>query len=69
MLFRGGRITICEAANKTCPLFPGAKKRFTKVFRILKDSPGLPEENPAGFRQVRDEIIQWIDLKAGKNQA
>lgn len=54
-------ITVCDNANETCPVFPGAARR---IHRSFEDPPG-PEvgsyEYRLGiFRRVRDEIRTWI---------
>jgi arsenate reductase (thioredoxin) len=54
-------VTVCDAANKACPFFPGAKKVIHQSFPDPSALTGSDEEVRAGFRQVRDEIIQWID--------
>jgi arsenate reductase len=54
-------VTVCDAANKACPFFPGAKEVIHQSFPDPSAYTGSDEEVRAGFRQVRDEIIQWID--------
>lgn len=57
-------ITVCDAANESCPMFPGK----TKVIHVgFEDPPRLVEE--AGteeqaldcYRRVRDEIKRFVE--------
>ncbi|MBX3279639.1 MAG: arsenate reductase ArsC [Acidobacteria bacterium] len=54
-------ITVCDNANETCPVFPGAARR---IHRSFEDPPGPDvgsyEYRLAIFRRVRDEIRTWI---------
>ena len=54
-------VTVCDAANKACPFFPGAKKVIHQSFPDPSAFIRTDEEIRAKFRQVRDEVIQWID--------
>lgn len=54
-------VTVCDGAKTACPFFPGAGRNLHASFRNPKDFSGSEEEILAGFRNVRDEIIQWID--------
>jgi arsenate reductase (thioredoxin) len=54
-------VTVCDAANKACPFFPGAKEVIHQSFPDPSAFTGSDEEVRAGFRSVRDEIIRWID--------
>ena len=54
-------VTVCDAANKACPFFPGAKEVIHQSFPDPSAFTGTDEEIRARFRRVRDEIIQWID--------
>ena len=54
-------VTVCDAANKACPFFPGAKEVIHQSFPDPSAFTGSDEEVRAGFRQVRDEMIQWLD--------
>jgi arsenate reductase (thioredoxin) len=59
-------ITVCDAANRACPFFPGAKDVIHQGFADPSGFTGTDEEVRAGFRKVRDEIIHWIDAKFGE---
>ena len=58
-------ITVCDQANESCPYFPGGKERIHKGFK----DPAAVRENDiakhAVFRQVRDEIREWLIEKFG----
>lgn len=58
-------ITVCDQAKETCPFFPGGKRHLHKSF----EDPVLFEGNEAltlsVFRQVRDEIKDWIEKEFG----
>jgi arsenate reductase (thioredoxin) len=58
-------ITVCDSAQKACPFFPGAKEEIHQSFPDPSAFTGSDEEVRAGFRQVRDEIIRWIDATFG----
>ena len=53
-------ITLCESARESCPVFPGAKKTLHKSFPDPKRTEGSEEEIMKSFRQVREEITEWI---------
>jgi len=60
-------VTVCDAANKVCPFFPGAKEEIHESFPDPSGLTGSEDEVRAGFRRVRDEIIRWIDATFGKS--
>ena len=62
-------VTVCDAANKACPFFPGAKDIIHQGFTDPSGFTGSYEEVRAGFRKVRDEIIRWIDATFGSAHA
>jgi arsenate reductase len=53
-------ITVCDDAREACPFFPGAKVHIHKSFQDPATSKGTEKERIAGFRQVRDKILNWI---------
>jgi arsenate reductase len=59
-------VTVCDSAQKACPVFPGAKDVIHQSFPDPSAFTGSDEEVRAGFRRVRDEIIRWIDVTFGK---
>ncbi|MDP3565372.1 MAG: arsenate reductase ArsC [Methanoregula sp.] len=62
-------VTVCDAANKACPFFPGAQEVSHQSFPDPSAFTGSDEEVQAGFRSVRDEIIRWIDKTFGTTPA
>jgi arsenate reductase len=62
-------VTVCDSAQKACPFFPGAKEVIHQSFPDPSAFTGSDEEVRAGFRRVKDEIIQWIDVTFGKAHA
>jgi arsenate reductase (thioredoxin) len=54
-------VTVCDAANEACPVFPGAKSRLHWSFRDPSQATGGDEERLEVFREVRDEILARIE--------
>jgi len=54
-------ITLCDNANRICPIVPGAKKTIHHGFTDPHRTAGTDAEILEGYRRVRDEIAQWID--------
>ena len=54
-------VTVCDAAEEACPVFPGAKSRLHWSFRDPSQAMGDEEERLAVFRAVRDEIRDRIE--------
>ncbi len=63
-------VTVCDKAKDTCPLCgttlkplpksPVAKETIHKGFEDPADASGSEEEKLRKFRQVRDQIRDWI---------
>lgn len=53
-------VTVCDHAKETCPVFPGGKTYLHKGFQDPSEAQGTEEERMQIFRQVRDEIKEWI---------
>jgi len=53
-------ITVCDAANEACPVFPEAKRRLHWSFEDPAAAVGSEEERLGVFRSVRDDIGQHI---------
>lgn len=49
-------VTVCDAANERCPVFPGRVRRAHWPFDDPATATGTEEERLAVFRRVRDEI-------------
>ncbi len=54
-------ITVCDAANEACPVFPGAGRRLHWSFDDPSRAAGTEEEQLATYRRVRDEIRARIE--------
>jgi arsenate reductase len=54
-------ITVCDAANEACPVFPGARKRRHWSFADPSQATGDDTEQLAVYRRVRDEIRAKIE--------
>ncbi len=52
-------ITVCDNARETCPFFPG-KTILHQSFEDPSTFHGSIEETLAIFRQVRDQIKEWL---------
>jgi arsenate reductase len=48
-------ITVCDAANESCPVFPGAAQRIHWSFMDPSSADGTEEERLRVFEGVRDE--------------
>ncbi len=55
------RVTICDIAKENCPIFPGGGQIVHKGFQDPDLIQGTEKEKLNAFREVRDEIISWID--------
>ena len=54
-------ITVCDAANEACPIFPGGKRRLHWSFPDPSKATGTEEEQLAIYRQVRNAIRERIE--------
>jgi arsenate reductase len=54
-------ITVCDDANETCPVFPGATERLHWSFPDPSTANGGYEKRLQAFRNVRDEILVRIE--------
>src|SRR5690348_2560800 len=53
-------LTVCDNARESCPVFFGATKRLHRDFEDPAALQGTEEERLALFRQVRDEILDYL---------
>ena len=57
-------ITVCDAANETCPVFPRKSSRLHWSFEDPSQATGNDDQRLEVFRRVRDEIrsriTDWI---------
>ena len=54
-------VTVCDAANESCPVFHGARERLHWSFPDPSRVSGTEEERLGVFRAVRDEIRARIE--------
>jgi len=54
-------ITVCDSANESCPIFPGARRRLHWSFDDPSAATGTEEQRLRVFRRVREEIRARID--------
>ncbi len=54
-------ITVCDDANDTCPIFPGARHRRHWSIADPSGLTGTDDERLAAFRAARDELKQRIE--------
>ena len=52
-------VTVCDQANETCPFYPG-KKLIHHSFFDPSTVQGSKEKKLSVFRDLRDEIMDWI---------
>lgn len=54
-------LTVCDNARESCPIFPGTTTRMTHhSFLDPGESNGSERERLALFRQVRDQIREYL---------
>ena len=53
-------ITVCDDANESCPVFPGARARLHWSLPDPSKATGAEAEQLAVYRQVRDELRRRI---------
>lgn len=58
-------ITLCDQAKESCPYFPGGKLLLHRSFPDPSDFKGNHEETMNRYRQIRDEIKDWIEKEFG----
>ncbi len=62
-------LTVCDSARESCPVFTGeVKHRLHKDFFDPAQATGTKEEKLKVFRQVRDEISNWLKNIFNKKQ-
>lgn len=53
-------ITVCDAANAVCPVFPGSTKRLHWSFEDPAAVKGSYEDRMVAFRRIRDQIQERV---------
>ena len=56
-------ITVCDAANEACPIFPSAARRLHWSFDDPSRATGTEAAQLAVYRRVRDAIRARIDAE------
>jgi arsenate reductase len=60
-------VTVCDRAEKLCPVFPGMGTRLHWSLEDPSEAKGSEEEKLAKFRQVRNEIrikvLKWVSMQ------
>ena len=56
-------ITVCDQANESCPIFPGARARRHWSIDDPSRVRGTAEERLAAFRRARDELRLRIETE------
>ena len=54
-------ITVCDSANESCPVFPGARQRRHWSIDDPSGVTGSDEARLAAFRRARDELKRRIE--------
>ena len=54
-------ITLCDAAEQSCPIFPGASHKLHWSLPDPAAAPGSDEQKMPVFRAVRDEIAAQVE--------
>ncbi len=53
-------LTVCDNARESCPIFPGAAVRMHQNFADPAAVDGTEAERLASFREVRDQIREYL---------
>lgn len=56
-------ITVCDAANEACPVFPGTNRRLHWSLPDPSEATGPEPEHLKVYRRVRDEIRERIEAE------
>ena len=60
-------ITVCDAANEACPIFPRKSNRLHWSFEDPSQATGSDEQRLDTFRLVRDQIrhriAEWVRMQ------
>ena len=62
-------ITVCDNANESCPVFPGAMSRLHWSFEDPSAAKGSDEDKLAEFRRIRDQIRARLETFVGESAA
>ena len=56
-------ITVCDSANESCPVFPGARRRRHWSIDDPSGVAGSDEERFAAFRRAHDDVRARIETE------
>ena len=59
-------VTVCDHAKDTCPFFLRGKNYIHKGFEDPSGFKGNESERLSKFREIRDEIKEWIQREFGE---
>ncbi|CAN5582141.1 arsenate reductase ArsC [soil metagenome] len=67
----GGRafdyvVTVCDSAREACPYVPATEEVIHQSFPDPSAATGSDQEKLQVFRDVRDQIGEWIEERFGK---
>jgi arsenate reductase len=62
-------ITVCDHANESCPVFPGARRRRHWSIDDPSKVQGSEEERLTAFRRARDELRRHIETELVRPEA
>ena len=54
-------VTVCDSAQQQCPTFPATVRTIHQSFPDPSRASGTHEDRLLLFRNVRDQIISWLD--------
>lgn len=58
-------VTVCDNAKEQCPIYPGSTKVLHRGFEDPAGLIGTVDEVMAKFREVRDQIREFIETLPG----
>ncbi len=58
-------VALCSNASGLCPFYPFAEKTIHRNFPDPGKLTGSEEEIMEGIREIRDQIVSWIDSSFG----
>lgn len=56
-------VTVCDEANETCPVFPGATRRLHWSVPDPSKATGSEAQRLAAYRSARDEIRRRLEAE------
>ncbi|HIG76334.1 MAG TPA: arsenate reductase ArsC [Bacteroidetes bacterium] len=58
-------VTVCDNAREACPYLPARDRNLHRSFRDPSAVEGTDDDRLVAFREVRQEIADWIDATFG----